>query len=69
MPSVHSDLPHPAYGFAAETRLRILRDADLMGIRAAAEVHSVSLASIYIWRKRYDIAAHHSALPTSTKDH
>ena len=32
---------HPAYGLADETRLKILKDA---------EIHSVAVQSIYNWR-------------------
>lgn len=44
--------PHPAYGFADQTRWTILRDAEIFGVRGAAENHGVSQSIIYIWRKR-----------------
>lgn len=44
--------PHPAYGLADETRWTILRDAEIFGVRGAAENHGVSRSIIYIWRKR-----------------
>jgi hypothetical protein len=30
-----------------------------MGVKAAADTHNVCVASIYVWRKRYDFTAHH----------
>lgn len=54
MPTTNTQtLPNPAYGLADETRLTILRDAQELGIKAAAELHRVTAASIYVWRKRY----------------
>ena len=43
---------HPAYGLTDEFRLRVLRDAAFLGVKAAAALHKVSPAAIYIWRKR-----------------
>jgi transposase-like protein len=43
---------HPAYGLTDEFRLRVLRDAAFLGVKAAAALHEVSPAAIYIWRKR-----------------
>lgn len=42
---------HPHYGFADETRLRILKDADEMGTYVAARLHGVSPTVIYNWRR------------------
>lgn len=50
-------LPHPAYGLAEATRLRVLEDAERYGVRAAAEVHGLSDTIVYIWRKRYGFAS------------
>ena len=47
---------HPAYGLTDEFRLRVLRDAALVGVKAAAALHKVSAASIYIWRKRVPLS-------------
>lgn len=44
--------PHPAYGLADVTRWTILRDAEIFGVKGAAEVHGVSDTAIYNWRKR-----------------
>ncbi len=41
----------PRYGLTDETRQKILKDAELMGIREAAKINSVGVASIYRWRK------------------
>lgn len=54
MPTTATDKPpHPDYGLADETRLAILRDASLVGVRCAAEMHGVSDQAIRSWRKRY----------------
>lgn len=42
---------HPHYGLADETRHKILKDAEIYGIREAAKINSVGVASIYRWRK------------------
>lgn len=42
---------HPSYGLADETRMKILRDADAMGVKSASEKNRVSIQSIYSWRK------------------
>lgn len=53
MTTTHTDtLPHPDYGLTDETRRTILRDAEIFGVRGAAENHGVSRSVIYIWRKR-----------------
>lgn len=53
MTTTRTDTPfHPAYGFADETRWTILRDAEIFGVRGAAENHGVSRNIIYVWRKR-----------------
>lgn len=44
--------PHPAYGLADETRMAVLRDAEALGVRSAAEGNRVSKTIIYVWRKR-----------------
>ncbi len=41
----------PRYGLTDETRQKILKDAELMGIKEAAKINSVGVASIYRWRK------------------
>ncbi len=43
---------HPAYGLTDEFRLRVLRDAAFLGVKAAAELHNVSPSAIYVWLKR-----------------
>jgi len=48
---------HPAYGFADETRVSILRDAEVCGVVAAAEKHRVHPTSIRRWRRGYSAAA------------
>ena len=53
------DLPHLDYGFDHTTRLLALQDAEIMGVRSAALIHNVCIASIYVWRRRYDFTAHH----------
>lgn len=50
-------LPHPDYGLAEETRLRVLEDSDLYGIRAAAEAHGLHYTTVYNWRRRYGFVA------------
>jgi hypothetical protein len=57
--SAHADLPHPDYGLDHATRLLALQDAEIMGVRSAALIHNVCIASIYVWRRRYDFTAHH----------
>ncbi len=42
---------HPAYGLTDETRWTILRDAEIFGVREAAENHGVSRSTIYKWIK------------------
>ena len=59
MSSAHADIPHPDYGLDHATRMLILHDAEVMGVRAAAHTHSVGVNSIYVWRRRYDFTAHH----------
>jgi hypothetical protein len=59
------DLPHSDYGFDHATRLLALQDAEIMGVRSAALIHNVCIASIYVWRRRYDFTAHHE---TKRKD-
>jgi hypothetical protein len=59
MPTAGSEIPHPDYGLDHSTRLLVLQDAEVMGVKAAALTHSVSVASVYIWRRRYDFTAHH----------
>lgn len=45
--------PHPDYGLTKEFRLQVLATAGLIGVRAAAIEHAVSVASIYNWRRWY----------------
>jgi transposase len=59
MSSAKADIPHPDYGLDHATRLLVLQDAEIMGVRSAALIHNVGIASIYVWRKRYDFTAHH----------
>ena len=54
-----NEMPHPDYGLDHTTRLLILDGAEVMGVTAAAQTHGVGVSSIYCWRKRYDVAAHH----------
>lgn len=42
---------HPDYGVPDELRLAAVRDAEIFGVKSAAELHRVSVASIYRWRK------------------
>lgn len=42
---------HPDYGLPDDYRLRILADADTLGVPAAAALHRVSESCIYKWRK------------------
>ena len=43
---------HEGYGMADETRMKILKDAELYGVKSASEMNRVSDTIIYIWRKR-----------------
>jgi len=43
---------HPAYGLPDSVRIAALEDADRLGVQRAAELHKISLVSIYNWRKR-----------------
>lgn len=54
---------HPAYGLTDETRAKILKDAEILGVARAAEVNNVSGTAIYKWRKR--IVALPPAPPTN----
>ena len=64
MLTLSSETPfHPSYGFADETRWTILRDAEIFGVRAAAEMHGVHPASIRRWRRAYSAAAHQADCP------
>jgi transposase-like protein len=57
MSALSSETPfHPAYGLADETRVSILRDAEVCGVKAAAEKHRVHPSVVYQWRKRYSAA-------------
>jgi len=66
MSSAKADIPHPDYGLDHSTRLLVLQDAEIMGVKAAALTHNVCVASVYIWRNRYDFTAHHE---TKRKEH
>lgn len=43
---------HPAYGLENETRMKILEDAELFGVKEAAKMNRVSESAIQKWRKR-----------------
>lgn len=45
---------HPDYGLPDEVRLTILKDAEAIGVRRAAQTHRVSETVIYNWRKRLE---------------
>ena len=40
------------YGLTDETRMKILKDAEIHGVKAAAEMNRVSNTIVYQWRKR-----------------
>lgn len=46
---------HPDYGLPDEVRLTILKDAEAIGVRRAAQAHRVSETVIYNWRKRLEV--------------
>jgi hypothetical protein len=48
---------HPDYGLTDALRLAALRDAKRFGVPLAAEIHRVSVPSIYKWRKVPELAA------------
>ena len=41
---------HPDYDLTDELRLKILKDAEDMGVREAAEKNNISERAIYRWR-------------------
>jgi hypothetical protein len=43
--------PNPAYGLPNSLRQQVLSAAEQLGVRVAAGLFKVSLASIYNWRK------------------
>ena len=43
---------HPKYGLADDTRLKILKDAELYGVLEAARLNNIGKSSIYRWRQR-----------------
>lgn len=43
----------PAYGLPEEFRLRVIATAGIVGARAAAVAHRVSIASVYNWIRWY----------------
>jgi len=45
--------PHPDYGLTEEFRRKVLETAGIIGVKAAAAMHRVSMGSIYNWRKWY----------------
>lgn len=48
---------HPDYGLTDDVRVAALRDAEHFGVPLAAEIHRVSVPSIYKWRKVPSLAA------------
>lgn len=44
---------HPDYGLTEEFRKKVLETAGIIGVRAAALMHRVSITSVYNWRKWY----------------
>jgi hypothetical protein len=42
---------HPDYGLPDDLRLAAVRSAEQVGVPRAAEMHRVSVVSIYRWRK------------------
>lgn len=42
---------HPAYGLPDDYRLRVLADAETLGVPQAAALHRLSTGCIYKWRK------------------
>lgn len=42
---------HPDYGLTDDLRLAAVRAAEIFGVKSAAELHRVSVPSIYKWRK------------------
>ena len=48
---------HEEYGLTDEIRIRVVRDAQKMPIKMAAQKNRVALSSVYKWRKRVEGAA------------
>lgn len=48
---------NPNYGLPDSVRRAALADAERIGVKAAAELHKISLASIYNWRKLEEVGA------------
>jgi hypothetical protein len=48
---------HKEYGLTDEIRIRVVRDAQEMPIKMAAQKNRVALSSVYKWRKRVEGAA------------
>lgn len=46
---------HPDYGLTDDVRLTILKDAEALGVKRAAQAHRVSETVIYNWRKRLEV--------------
>lgn len=42
---------HPDYGLTDDLRRSAVRYAEMAGVKVSAELHNVSPASIYKWRK------------------
>ena len=52
---------HPHYGLADETRLKILKDAEIYGVKQAAAINNVDATSIYRWRRDITQRGNHEA--------
>jgi hypothetical protein len=48
---------HKEYGLTDKIRIRVVRDAQEMPIKMAAQKNRVALSSVYKWRKRVEGAA------------
>lgn len=42
---------HPSYGLTDDLRRSAVRYAEMAGVKVSADLHNVSPASIYKWRK------------------
>lgn len=42
---------HADYGLPDETRVRAIKDSELIGVPKAAKIHRVSASAIYKWRR------------------
>ena len=48
---------HPDYGYPDKLRLLVCKTALLLGKKAAAKKHGVSVTSVYIWVKVFNYDA------------